>query len=174
MVFDGPHKATFPSISSRIIYFINPCARQLHFVITKQLRIRRAPRLFPFENFPLRFTHSFSLSLALSLSFLLSPICLLVRMSRSYSLTSTFSAPRHFSFFRDEFRHSTLKVISTITVFQTARWELQLTSVFSRLLYTGPLCLHAAAHTYMRTSAPGSGSDANTDAGWRYTSETVR
>lgn len=113
-----------------------------------QFRIRRPSPLFsllsPFSLSPFTF---FSFSLFLSPSFY---------MSRGYSLTNTFSEPRNFSFLHDEFRHSTLKVISTITVFQAARWELQLTNVFSSLLYWQhsaytPLCIHV--------HPPGSGSD---------------
>lgn len=86
--------------------------------------------------------------LSLSLSIYILSLSFRLWMSWGCSLTSTFSNPRHFSFLRDEFRHSTLKVISTITIFQAARWELQLTSVFSRLLYR--LALHTRRRAYTR------------------------
>lgn len=104
-----------------------------------QLRIRLPLPLF--SSVPLSVSLSMSHSLSLSLSFSY------FSNRTSWTLTSTFSTVCVTFPSSDAFRHSTLKVISTIMIFQAARWELQLTGVFSRLLYWSARSIHASAYT---------------------------
>lgn len=142
---------SYLSVPTRIIYFVDPPPCVYHranymCVITGNLEsvaLRSYSLLIPLYISLSPFTLFFFLSLYVFISsFIFIYVKRLFFNEHFLRFASLFLPSRR------EFRHSTLKVISTITIFQAARWELQLTSVFSRLLYR--LAQHTRRRAYTR------------------------